>query len=322
MYNGLVAGVIGCSAGFSRRPSKETPFVFFGTAGIRDFNYRELKNLNLILSNIGIPHRIKIFEGGHQWPPKAICAEAVEWMEIQAMKAGKREIDETLVQELFEKRLENARTYEKSKKIYKAYSSYKALADDFKGLKDVNDIKEKIKYLKDSKEVKRHIKEEIERDKRELNYLKKYQETLEASSISLENPNKRERLLKQLRIANLRKQANKNGIVAKRLLDQFSLQSRQLGMLYLKNRNYARAVVNLEIVAEIMPDDSIVLYNLACAYSLKGEKEKAIKTLQMAVKQGLTDVGFIEKDRDLEPLRREAGYKKIIKTLKKKNNGK
>lgn len=324
MYSGFVTGVIVCSGGFPRehKPSRDTPFVLFGTAGITDFNYRELKALDLALDTLDIPHRIEIFEGGHTWPPKVLCTEAIEWMEIQAMKAGKREKDKTLIEELFNKRLEKARAYEESKETYMAYSNYKALFDDFSGLRDVIGIKERVKSLKDSKEIKECLREEEKRDERELNYLKKYGETLEAASATSGNPDRRERLIEQLGIADLRREAGKkektdNGIVAQRLLNQFSLQSRKMGMIYLQNKNYVRAIVNLGIVAEVVPEDSIVLYNLACAYSLNGEKERAIETLQRAVERGFTDVDFIERDRDLEPIRREASYQKIIETLRR-----
>ena len=81
-----IAGVIASSAGFppgSRR--SDLPFVVFGTAGTEDFNYLEMRQLDQELSS---PHRVVIFEGGHQWLPSALAIQAVEWLEFQAAHPG------------------------------------------------------------------------------------------------------------------------------------------------------------------------------------------------------------------------------------------
>ena len=77
-----IAGVIASSAGFppGHRRS-DLKFVVFGTAGTEDFNYLEMRQLDQELSS---PHRVVIFEGGHQWLPSALAIQAVEWLELQA----------------------------------------------------------------------------------------------------------------------------------------------------------------------------------------------------------------------------------------------
>ncbi len=53
-------------------------------------------------------------------------------------------------------------------------------------------------------------------------------------------------------------------------------------------------------------------YNLACLQSLKGAKAKAVEWLDKAVRAGFRDRGWIRKDRDLDNIRGEEGYKKIL----------
>lgn len=53
-------------------------------------------------------------------------------------------------------------------------------------------------------------------------------------------------------------------------------------------------------------------YNLACLHSLKGSKAKAVEWLDKAVRAGFKDRGWIKKDRDLDNIRDEEGYKKIL----------
>jgi HEAT repeat protein len=54
------------------------------------------------------------------------------------------------------------------------------------------------------------------------------------------------------------------------------------------------------------------LYNLACLASLKGEKGKAVEWLGKAVRAGFKDRQWIRMDRDLEPIRSEAGYRTLL----------
>ena len=84
-----IAGVIASSAGFppGHRRS-DLKFVVFGTAGTEDFNYLEMRQFDKELSS---PHRVVIFDGGHQWLPSSLAVEALEWLEFQAAHPGSRD---------------------------------------------------------------------------------------------------------------------------------------------------------------------------------------------------------------------------------------
>ena len=85
---GKIAGVIASSAGWPDAvPRKSAPFAVFGTAGTDDFNYLEMRQLDRTLTT---PHRVAIFDGGHTWLSSELAMEALEWMELQAMKSGLR----------------------------------------------------------------------------------------------------------------------------------------------------------------------------------------------------------------------------------------
>jgi HEAT repeat protein len=53
-------------------------------------------------------------------------------------------------------------------------------------------------------------------------------------------------------------------------------------------------------------------YNLACLSARSGKKEEAIGQLREAVRSGFKDRDWILRDKDLDPLRAEEGYKKLI----------
>ena len=59
-------------------------------------------------------------------------------------------------------------------------------------------------------------------------------------------------------------------------------------------------------------------YNIACAYSLLKKNEDAIKFLERAIKDGFNDFQHMQKDTDLDNIRNDAGYKKLIEPEKAK----
>src|SRR4029079_14091796 len=135
-------------------------FLFFGAAGVDDFNYPELKNLQEPLTKAGIIHRVQTFEGRHEWPPVSVATAAVEWMELHAIKAGKRPRDDGFINATWQQLLSDARALEGSKKYYEAYQLYLDLAQSFNGLRDVAEIETKVDQLGDSREVKTAIRED------------------------------------------------------------------------------------------------------------------------------------------------------------------
>lgn len=61
----------------------------------------------------------------------------------------------------------------------------------------------------------------------------------------------------------------------------------------------------------------LVHYNFACAYSLMGEKEKALERFEKALECGYDDWKEIAKDADLEPIRKEPRYEAAMAKHKK-----
>jgi adenylate cyclase len=65
----------------------------------------------------------------------------------------------------------------------------------------------------------------------------------------------------------------------------------------------------------IDPDEPMLLYNVACIQSLAHQYDDALDTIERAVKMGLTHKGWLEHDSNLDPLRRHARFKRLIKQL-------
>jgi predicted esterase len=131
--NRAIAGVIASSAGFPDvKPRKSVRFPVFATAGIDDFNYLEMRALDDALES---PHRLAIFDGGHTLPPAAVALDAVEWLELQAMRTKRRAIDPALVDALLSKR---RRQVDAEPDTPTRLRLLRELVADFAGLRDTD----------------------------------------------------------------------------------------------------------------------------------------------------------------------------------------
>jgi len=158
-----VAGVIASSAGYPDSVARsKLKFVVFGTAGDTDFNYIEMKMLDRALRT---PHRVVIFEGGHTLPPDSLAMEAIEWLELQAIKSGIRTRDEDLVLTLWHKRLSVAL---KEADPVKTVPLIQALTEDFKGLHDTKNEEDVVKGLLKDDVTKRALDRQRSADQHEM----------------------------------------------------------------------------------------------------------------------------------------------------------
>jgi len=317
---GSVAGVIACSGGFPAgiTPTQSTPFVLFGTAGTEDFNFQEMKQLNRTLDSMGIANTLAIFEGDHAWPPQELAVKALEWMEIQAMKAGRREKDDVLIDRLLPRKVESARASQAAGKIYDAYVAYQSLVVEFRGLRDVTEYEQTATGLRNSKAVKEAIKYEEGQKNKERQLTEQF--VVLVGKLNDPNDPFSAAANYQLAIANLKRDAEAkidsgNRRVSRRVLQQLLVAFYEQATLLYQQKNYSAMAGKLELAREIRPEAPGLLYNLAVAYALSGRKRKALDTLEKAVASGFTDLAKMKADDDLTTLRDEPDFKRIVQTL-------
>jgi len=89
-----------------------------------------------------------------------------------------------------------------------------------------------------------------------------------------------------------------------------------LGDLYTKAGEYQKGLDVDEQLEQLKPEDPIVLYNLACSYSLLKELDKALRFIKKAVKCGYHDFKHMENDEDLVNLRKDSRFKRYFEKLK------
>ncbi len=61
------------------------------------------------------------------------------------------------------------------------------------------------------------------------------------------------------------------------------------------------------------PDFGDAYYNMACVYALQGERELALRYLQIAALNGYASAEGIDADPDLAALREEPAYEALVK---------
>ena len=64
---------------------------------------------------------------------------------------------------------------------------------------------------------------------------------------------------------------------------------------------------------EISPDDTVMLYNVACFYSTLGEKKLALGALKNAINAGYVAYEYIKRDPDFDNIRNEPEYTELMK---------
>jgi tetratricopeptide (TPR) repeat protein len=324
-----VAGVIACGAGFHTQiaPTPQTPpgsisFAFFSTVGTDDFNFGELKQLDDVLTAIAVPHHLAMFEGGHMWAPRDVLTRALGWMEMQAIKAGRRSKDETLTEEIWRQEVERARALEASKKTYDAYVAYAALVADFRSLRETREFEAKLAQLKETAEVKQGLREEkdqIRRQQELTNQLIAFQERRKDVETRTVAFGEFKRILDELRKKSRETSDSIERRIARRTLhDVFAFYYEGASNLIQRRKDYAVAVSNLEIATEIAENSSQVMYELATAYALNGEKKKALDALRRAVEKGFTDIARMNASPALSDVRKESEYQKILDSIGQK----
>jgi ketosteroid isomerase-like protein len=90
----------------------------------------------------------------------------------------------------------------------------------------------------------------------------------------------------------------------------------RLGTSQIYLRQLADAIKSLEQAIKVGGGAALDFYNLACAFALSGEKEKALDNLDKAVNAGFTDRQQYETDSDLDSLRETGRFKELLKKLR------
>ena len=84
-----------------------------------------------------------------------------------------------------------------------------------------------------------------------------------------------------------------------------------LGDDYTKRGRFAEGLTVDEQLSRLLPEDSMVFYNLACSFSLTDRIDDSITALKKAVQLGYDDTNWMDEDPDLNKIRSDPRFEQI-----------
>ena len=327
-----IAGVIGCGAGLSSgvKPEDLKAGAYFGLTGLADFNYGEMKGLDLAFDSSALPHRFFFFEGVHDWPDRSYCARAVGWLEVMAMKGGLRPKDEKLAEAVISRELEEARSFEDAGRAFWAVDRLEASGSLAKGLVELPGLASRVEALKKLKAYRQFVNEEKKRDKRAEDFRSSFSRAFGMVEEDETGGGVAEHaVLREMGIGFLRKEAKNEKTIedrslASRLLFDFSFAAQARAMELFGQGAMARAAAYLDLAIaaceEGLPRGKYLYFNRACIAAMTGDKKRALEFLSTAVDKGLSDIDLLENTKELDPIRNTNRFREILERIR--NQGK
>ncbi len=92
-----------------------------------------------------------------------------------------------------------------------------------------------------------------------------------------------------------------------------------LGDVYTKKGLYDKGLEIDKKLVQIRPGNPIVLYNLACSYSLLNKISLSFLYIKKAIESGYSHMKYLEHDSDLDNLRKDVRFVKYLEKVKKQN---
>lgn len=325
---GHVAGLIGFGAalppGSSVPPgalSETSGFGFFGGAGSTDFNYEEVRVLEKTLELLNLPHRIEFYDGPHAWPPQPVVAQALDWMELQAIRRGLAARDGKWIDSAFGAELAAARSLEAAGKTYEASRRYDAIGREFTGIHNVGEPAARARELKQSRSVRRtegQLAAVAERYDKYMSRLVAFSERVRRES----KPPNLDESLDQLKITELQRAATSEAqeierLGAQRILEQVFVQtSFYEPRSYLARGDARRALAMLDVAREIRAEEPGLCYLRAEALAVLERREDALVALECVARFSAITAEQLAADSTFIRLRNDPRFRATLDQLR------
>lgn len=305
-----IAGVIGCSAGFSQLPSQSS-FVYIGIAGKKDFNYSEMKEIEMQLESNTNPHLFIYHNGDHEWADVETLDKALLFLNMNSYKnkiATKNTDEIKLYQQNQEKRYKQALTIGNKSKAYQYLDEMILFLN---GLIDVNNYKKELELLKKDLSVQRAVENVTTLLENEKSLKQNY-----SQQFSNKNEKFWQQEISKLNSLSQNKNNPEEDFMYIRVKAYIALMSHIYFDRSLKENDLDGANIygNIKIAAE--PEKGIGYFLLAEVYSIRKDNESAKKYIAKAIQKGFYD---IQKFREQESFRifTNSDYNKFVEEIEK-----
>lgn len=306
------------------------PFAFFGGAGRLDFNYEEVRSLDDRLDESGLTHRLRFYEGPHAWPPEEVFADALEWMEIRAARAGLTQRSTAELDALYEARAAQADSLADGGDLLAAADAYRALAEGFDGLRPTADADEALRRIleSDGYDDQRARLQEILRereafDERFAAFLDDVRDDDEPFDVddAVDRLGLEERLARTGGDgpAALRDRAgpgDSDVLMDRRILDAVYVRaSFYEPASLLVDGAWEKAEAFYRLADRIRPDSPRVCLGLARVHAQTGEADQALTALECAAASGALEAADLRTDELLAPLRGDERFRALLRRM-------
>ena len=93
-----------------------------------------------------------------------------------------------------------------------------------------------------------------------------------------------------------------------------------LANAYTEAGRYHKGLTIDKRLARLRPHDEIVFYNLACSFALVKMPDEAFAALHKAVQLGYSDYEHLLRDKDLDYIRKDERFSRIVTVIKQRRN--
>jgi len=319
---GQVAGVIAHGAGYPSNKTSKDDLPYFFAVGDQDFNWPEVINIRREREEQGSSYRLRVYPGRHQWAPASVMEEAVQYMNLKAMQAGNLAADQAFVDQLMDKTRKEAADAESRKDPITQLTAYRALVSDFGGLRDAKDAAQKLTALQQSPALKAALKNEREQVSEQLKLEQEISQKIAsvADNSVADMTELRLEVRQQMGALNDQAKHSKNEekrLISGRVFSGVFVSAMEDGQQQLAGRHFEKAEAYFDLMRQVS-DDPWPLLLLADTHAAAGNRKLAIKDLQEAVRRGLKDRAVIESDPQLQGLKNEPEFQKLVAGLEGK----
>jgi dienelactone hydrolase len=316
-----IAGVIAHGAGYpSNHGETKDKLLYFFAVGDQDFNWSEVMMVRRDREDNGLPYRVRVFPGPHQWAPAPIMEDAIEWMILRAMQSGDRPKDPAIIDQQLRRAQTEAEDAEKKQDAIAQLNAYRSLVTNFSSLKDTSEAEKKLVSLKKSAALKAALKSE-DQEMEEQSALEgevsaklhTYMSGRADDEVTLGNA-----IVQEMRQLNDQAEHSKNEVkrlIARRAFGEVWVSGIETGQQELAARHFDRAEACFELMSKVSDSPWPALL-LADTYASQRNKKEAIRELKEVVRRGLKDAEVIESDDWLQVLKTDPDFQKIVQALK------
>ncbi len=304
--------VIGCGAGLPNDYELNHPFdvKYYGIVGDVDFNYAEMMDVERLFEEYGIIHRIAVFEGPHIWPSETEIELAILWIELEQMKMGQIDLD-------------NSRIERYDAMMDSLEATYRVNGNYILQERIVKNWKAGLNGLMDTKKLTTRHSELLQNEKKSAQ-LAHHDQTLkmEADEIDLLRNSfqaiyypmfgKKDLRWWENKMKYLRQMESSNdhitSLAGKRLLGAISVNAYFDSEFMFDTKQYDKAQEFIRIWLMSDPRSLYANYFLAKVLIEQGNKKKAVKQLYTCRELGMKDYTRLLSDTTFNKL---SGYKKF-----------